>query len=161
MSEIEKTATETTPLNVSDPTTPTAKRNVRSEFSASYHWSAPLPPPDVLARYNEAFPGCAERIVAMAEKQSAHRQNIESRVINGNIYSQKVGLWLGFVLAFVVISSGAWLVYDGRIAWGAGFIGIPLVALVSVFVLGKRDQNRQLRQSQPEENPQQKLPFPE
>jgi uncharacterized membrane protein len=119
-----------------------------------------LPRPEVLAKYNEAFPGCAERIVAMAEQQSAHRQKIESTVINGNVYSQKTGLWLGFVLALIVISSGAWLVCTGRVEWGAGFISVPLIALVSVFVLGKRDQNRQLNSTEAE-NPQQKLPFPE
>jgi uncharacterized membrane protein len=119
-----------------------------------------LPHPDILIKYNEAFPGCAERIVAMAEGQSVHRQKLESTVVNGNVYSQKTGLWLGFVLALIVISSGAWLVYTGRVEWGAGFISVPLIALVSVFVLGKRDQNRELKSSQAE-NPQQKLPFPE
>jgi uncharacterized membrane protein len=123
-------------------------------------WSAPLPRPEVLAKYNEAFPGCAERIVAMAEQQSVHRHKIESAVINGNVYSQKAGLWLGFALALIVISSGAWLVYEGRVEWGAGFISIPLITLVSVFVLGKRDQNRQLANSRPEDS-QQKLPFPD
>lgn len=96
----------------------------------------------------------------MAEEQSAHRQRIESEVINGNVYSQKVGLWLGFILALIAISSGAWLVYMGKMAWGAGFIGIPLVTLVSIFVLGKRDQNKQLAETRPEDA-QQKLPFPE
>lgn len=123
-------------------------------------WSAPLPRPEVLAKYNAAFPGCAERIVAMAEQQSAHRQKIESEVISGNVYSQKTGLWLGFILALIVISSGAWLVYNGRVEWGAGFISVPLIALISVFVLGKRDQNRQLSNTQAED-PQQNLPFPE
>jgi len=96
----------------------------------------------------------------MAEAQSAHRQKIESEVVTGNVYSQKTGLWLGFILALIVISSGAWLVYTGRAEWGAGFISVPLVALVSVFVLGKRDQNRQLSATQGK-SPQQELPFPE
>jgi len=96
----------------------------------------------------------------MAEQQSSHRHLIESAVINGNVYSQKVGLWLGFVLAFVVILSGAWLVYIGRVAWGAGFVGVPLITLVSIFVLGKKDQNKQLLESKPEVT-QQRLPFPD
>jgi uncharacterized membrane protein len=133
-------------------------RGISAELT--YSWSAPLPHPEMLIKYNEAFPGCAERIVAMAEAQSLHRQKLESTVVNGNVYSQKTGLWLGFILALIVISSGVWLVYTGRIEWGAGFISVPLIALVSVFVLGKRDQNRELERSQVED-PQQKLPFPE
>lgn len=96
----------------------------------------------------------------MAEKQSAHRQKIEADVIEGNISSQKTGLWLGFILALIVILLGAWLVYNGRVGWGAGFVSGPLIALVSVFVIGKRDQNRQLAENRPE-SAQQKLPFPE
>lgn len=156
MSEIDKQHTDSSSYAASSEEQPTI-----SELRAfASFWSAPLPRPEILAKYNEAFPGCAERIVAMAEEQSSHRQKIEAAVINGNVYSQKMGLWLGFVLALIVISSGAWLVYNGRVEWGAGFISVPLIALVSVFVLGKRDQNRQLVNSQPE-SPQQRLPFPE
>ncbi|HXE09290.1 MAG TPA: DUF2335 domain-containing protein, partial [Acidobacteriaceae bacterium] len=126
MSELDKRHEESLPPRADLP----SLRAARAEFM--YSWSAPLPHPELLKKYNEAFPGCAERIVAMAEAQSAHRQKIESEVVNGNVYSQKTGLWLGFVLALIVISSGAWLVYNGRIEWGAGFIGVPLIALVSV-----------------------------
>ena len=66
-------------------------------MAAAFSWSAPLPPPDLLKQYNEVFPGCAERIVAMAESQSSHRQQVESNVIAGNVTSQTTGLWLGFI----------------------------------------------------------------
>jgi uncharacterized membrane protein len=88
-------------------------------MEASFSGSAPLPPPDLLKQYNEVFPGCAERIVAMAKGQSTHRQHTESKVIGGNISSQRTGLWLGFVLALIVILSGALLVYTGHMVWGA------------------------------------------
>ena len=159
MAEIDESNSETSSLYPADSNIPSIVGEHRAQFAS--FWSAPLPRPEILAKYNEAFPGCAERIVAMAEQQGAHRQRIELQVINGNVYSQKVGLWLGFFLALIVISSGAWLVYDGRIAWGAGFIGIPLIGLVSIFVLGKRDQNRELSHKHPEQTSQQKLPFPE
>jgi uncharacterized membrane protein len=121
-------------------------------MEASFSWSA-----------NEVFPGCAERIVAMAESQSIHRQQIESQVVGGNVSSQRTGLWLGFLLSLIVILSGAWLVYTGHVAWGAVFAGFPLVSLVSVFVFGKRQQTRQLEshEGRHQEQSQRKLPFPE
>lgn len=132
-------------------------------MAAAFSWSAPLPPPDLLKQYNEVFPGCAERIVAMAESQSSHRQQVESKVIAGNVTSQTTGLWLGFILALIVILSGAWLVYTGHVAWGAAFAGFPLVSLVSVFVLGKRQQTKQLESHQGDikASSQRDLPFPE
>ena len=138
-------------------------RATAMRMEASFSWSAPLPPPDLLKQYNEVFPGCAERIVAMAESQSSHRQQVEGKVVGGNVSSQKTGLWLGFVLALIVILSGTWLVYTGHLAWGAAFTGFPLVSLVSVFVFGKRQQIRQLESHQGNiQMPSQRdLPFPE
>lgn len=130
---------------------------IRAEVTAL--WSAPLPRPEVLAEYNQAFPGCAERIVAMAEEQSRHRRTMEATIVRGNVYSQKVGLWLGFFLALIVISCGAWLVYSGRAGWGAGLITLPLVSLVSVFVFGKREQRKQLEKAEQDDD-QKDLPFP-
>ncbi len=132
------------------------------EMRASLSWSAPLPPPAVLKQYNSVFPGCAERIVALAESQAAHRQAMETNVIKANIASQRTGLWLGFFLALIVILLGSWLVYTGHIGWGAFFTGFPLVSLISVFVIGKQQQHRQLTAHQQQASSQQReLPFPE
>lgn len=47
--------------------------------------SAPLPEPSELAAYNQIIPNGADRIMKMAEAQTAHRIEIEKTVI----YSQK------------------------------------------------------------------------
>ena len=44
---------------------------IRSEFSG------PIPPPNIIKGYEEVLPGSADRILAMAEKQSNHRQEME------------------------------------------------------------------------------------
>ena len=45
-----------------------------TEFTAL---SGPLPPPEMLAQYEEILPGAAERILSMAERQAEHRQKME------------------------------------------------------------------------------------
>ena len=45
-----------------------------AEFTAL---SGPLPPPEMLAQYEEILPGAAERILSMAERQAEHRQKLE------------------------------------------------------------------------------------
>ena len=138
------------------------QRSTTVTMEASYVWAAPLPPPAILKQYNEVFPGCAERIVALAEHQALHRQGMEAKVILGNVRSQATGMWLGFTLALIVILSGAWLVYTGHIGWGAFFTGFPLISLVSVFVIGKQQQRRQLKSHEGQPEPtQRELPFPE
>jgi uncharacterized membrane protein len=41
-------------------------------FIASARFSGPLPPPAILAQYNNAVPNAAERILKMAEKEQSH-----------------------------------------------------------------------------------------
>ena len=45
----------------------------------------PLPDPADLARYDEIVAGGAERIMRMAEKQAAHRQDLERAVVSADI----------------------------------------------------------------------------
>ena len=108
-------------------------------------WSAPLPPPDVLAKYNEAFPGCAERIVNAADTQAKHRQHLETITVEGNVRSQSRGQWMAFVLALVILLGGFLLIYLNKDILGTAFVGGDLVAMLGVFIYGKRDQRQQLR----------------
>jgi uncharacterized membrane protein len=62
-----------TPLQSSE----TAVFAQKTELSYSVH-SGPLPPPEDLAKYNMIVPDAAERILRMAEKQQAHRMELET-----------------------------------------------------------------------------------
>lgn len=108
-------------------------------------WSAPLPPPDVLAKYNEAFPGCAERIVNAADTQAKHRQHLETITIEGNVRSQTRGQWMAFILALVILLGGFLLIYLNKDILGTVFIGSDIAATIGIFIYGKRDQRQQLR----------------
>ena len=80
----------------------------------------------------------------MAESQHNHRQALEKTVVSSNVFSQKVGLILGFVIAMTAIGGGIWLSSKGM--GGAGLTAIigALAALVGVFVYGKKQQSKEL-----------------
>lgn len=79
----------------------------RAESLVSVQYRGPLPPPAVLVKYNQAFPDCAERIVAMAERQAAHRQALESNALAGKLTAERRGQALGFALALTAIMAAA------------------------------------------------------
>ena len=60
---------------------PTPKERTLIAKLNAQHFSGPLPPPLVLVQYNEAVPDAADRIIKMAESQSSHRQNLETKVL--------------------------------------------------------------------------------
>jgi uncharacterized membrane protein len=104
-------------------------------------FSGPLPPPQMLAQYNDIVPNGAERIVAMAEKQQTHRQNIEARAVKGNLTDQRLGLLLGFAVMMSVAGAGFWCVVHGKDTAGLtallGSIGGPVAA----FIYGRKKQS--------------------
>jgi uncharacterized membrane protein len=111
---------------------------------AMARFSGPLPPPEALERYNQILPGSAERLIAMAESQHSHRQELEKHVIHSNVSAQRLGTILGFIVAMTVIIGGVYLVHEGKSGEGLAAILTALAALVGVFVYSKYEQQKDL-----------------
>lgn len=118
--------------------------------------SAPLPEPSELAVYNQIIPNGADRIMKMAEAQTAHRIEIEKTVI----YSQKNQAFRGQVFGLIVglggLSLATFAAMNGH-DWFGGAIGSgTLVSLVYVFVQSREKQEEELgekrQQIQPGQN---------
>ncbi len=111
-------------------------------------FSGPIPPPEALEKYNRVLPTAAERIMAMAESQSAHRQKMETRVIESVIRRSYLGLTFGFILGLLVVTAGIVLIYLGRPIEGSVVSGSTIVGLVSTFIYGTKTRREQIRQKQ-------------
>ena len=130
--------------------------------SITESFQGPLPPPSALAQYNEAFPGCAERIVAMAEQQLAHRQALEARAVDGKLTAQRNGQLLGFVVVLVaLIGGGALIAFDKDVSGLTAILG-ALGSLVAVFVYGRWKDAEERREKRADfAAPQLRLPYEE
>lgn len=134
--------------NTASNDTTVATRRVRSstaqiELQQSI-WQGPLPPPQALAAYEKVKPGFAERILALAEKEAAHRHELdnallaqESKVAACAPIERRRGQWLGFSLAGFVLITGAAFAVGGYPTQGATIIVGTVVSLAAVFVIGR------------------------
>lgn len=106
-------------------------------------FSGPLPPPEILKRFDEVIPGSAERIIKMAEGQFAHRTELERKVIASDISRSRLGQILGFIIAVVgLICSAIISIYGNQIA--GTILGIStLGSLVGVFMYGSRTRSQE------------------
>jgi uncharacterized membrane protein len=127
--------------NKSKQLTPFQPRNIQQTASASIEqFSGPLPHPTILKQYDEVLPGGAERIVAMAERQSAHRQQLEKMVVESNCRNERSGTILGFVICMTTIGGGFYLILRGMDSGGIAAIVSSLAGLIFAFVYGKKKQ---------------------
>lgn len=93
----------------------------------------------------------------MAERQAAHRQGIENRVIDSSIAREKWGQVIGAGLYVTTVASGTLLILKGYDASGLAAIIGATVAAVSVFVVGKRKRTSELAQKDAANPPRQRV----
>lgn len=99
-------------------------------------WSGPIPPPDMLQRFDEIVPGAAGRILDTAEKQAYHRMRMEETVIEGDSRRSYLGLIAGFILSAATIAGGIFLIMNDHDWAGGLLVGGNLAGLAGVFVYG-------------------------
>ncbi len=114
-------------------------------FQLQVEQSGPLPAPEVLARYEQSFPGSADRIIKMAESEMAHRQGLESASIVAQAKDLAAGrseIRIGQIGALVITTvnfcCGTYAATHGAQAFGGILSGSTVIALVSAFLYRQR-----------------------
>lgn len=109
----------------------------------SYSFSGPLPPPEVMGLYEQLIPGAAERLLTAFENQQNHRHSLENRVVDAGVRRSWAGLWCALAVALAGIAvAGLAVIYAQQ--WAASVIGGgTLVGLVTVFVTGRSQQEKE------------------
>ena len=109
---------------------------------ASYSFSGPLPPPELMEKYEKVSKGAAHRIIKMAEGQSNHRQKIEKDVIKSNIFNEKMGMFLAAGLTAIFITAGTVLIILDKSV--AGYISLfgPSGFHAYNYIMKKKEENK-------------------
>jgi len=130
--------------------------------SVEMAFQGPIPPPQVLKGYDQLIPGAADRILTMAENQSAHRRQMETKVVDGQIEDDRAErreARLGQVFALVIVVAA--MVCAVLINWlnpglsggisSSVIGGGGLVSLVTVFILGRRAKSPEAEETPDEQ----------
>ena len=105
--------------------------------------SGPLPPASELAEYEEVLPGAADRIFRMAEGQSEHRSDLESRMLQQEGQRSLGGIVAGTVLTLGFEGIALAAVLGDRLWFAVAFGAFPISAIVSAFVYGTRSRRQE------------------
>ncbi|BCT76941.1 hypothetical protein SCMU_27830 [Sinomonas cyclohexanicum] len=109
-------------------------------FAYEYRHSGPLPSAADLAAYKAIDPELPREILEMAKREQSHRHQMDRDELREGVSVTKRGQSLGFWIAVVVMAVAVVLGLAGQ-PWVAGLLGtVDLVALVTVFVLGRSER---------------------
>jgi uncharacterized membrane protein len=113
-------------------------------------FEGPIPHPTILRQYEQIFSGAAERILSMAEKQSQHRQKIESDIVNSDIANERRGMNYSLFITLGLMLIGAFLIYLNHDV--AGYLSLfgPSVFHAGNYIYKKLSEGRELRNKERE-----------
>ncbi|MFZ4647498.1 MAG: DUF2335 domain-containing protein [Gemmataceae bacterium] len=105
-------------------------------------YSGPVPHAHEMLRYQQIDPSFPERFVRMAENQSRHRQELETRVIDYDFKLKRTGqdyALFSVVFGLLIALVFAWI---GALTIAAIVAGTTVVGVVTAFVVGRVLQNK-------------------
>jgi uncharacterized membrane protein len=79
----------------------------------------------------------------MAERQSAHRIDLEKRVITADIRRSNFGLAAGLIVALAFLVGSVVLVLSGYAVEGTIFATVDIAGLVATFVYGTERRRKE------------------
>jgi uncharacterized membrane protein len=136
---------------------PDTQEKVRRFISMSY--TGPIPPPWMLGQFNKVEPGAAKQILDDAHAEHLHRREMEKadfehardmgrRQLAAAVWESRAGQIFAFVIAILVIGTGAWLIYNDKSGYGFALILLELGGIAAAFLYNDRRQRPENQQAQ-------------
>lgn len=113
-------------------------------------YSGPIPPPEILEKYENLAPGTAEKLINQTLRQSEHRMNIENKVIDSKISDSKLGIILGFILGLVALIGSFYLISIGKDIVGVGVLIISIGSGVANFIYATKSNREERKEKRKE-----------
>lgn len=105
-------------------------------------FKGPLPHPEILKGYDIIVPGAAERILAMAEKEQAHRIESDKYIIEEQMTQFKRGQMMGFILCLILIVVAIVFAFLGHVVLATIILSGTIVSLAVIFVLRQKPDTK-------------------
>lgn len=140
---------DTSSYSATSPDAITPDTRIIATFQETQISTSPLPPPELLAQYDQIINNGAERIMKMAEAQQEGylRERRIASETNRDIAIRKLkyldrGQIFGFIISLILIGLAAVFVFTDHDTMAYCLFSIGIVSLVALFLPGKNISRR-------------------
>jgi len=130
---------------MSPSTGPQSSTVIAKSTTITRKYSGPLPPPEILAEYEELLPGASQRVFEHMEREQAHRHLMDNRdqdsrdETEGNLYTTaRRGQTMAFIVTLVMVGAACGLAAYGFTAAAVAIGGLGLGQIVLGFLNQKK-----------------------
>lgn len=113
-------------------------RTFIANFAFETKWKSIIPPPDILNTYNKVFENGGRQLFLEFQKELDHRIAMDKITIPEQLKQARSGQIFAFIIALTFLAASFILVVLGHGIYGTIIGSVNLVALVTLFVLNKR-----------------------
>ena len=117
-------------------------------------WHYPLPPPEILEKYNDIVPNMAERLLSNLEFQTKHRCEIEKHVIFSRSSNMKRGQYIAGIISIAVIVVATYLAVNGHPILAGSIVGFDFIGLTSAYCVGQYTQREERAKKKTQREPE-------
>jgi uncharacterized membrane protein len=99
--------------------------------------SAVLPSPQATEAYERSINNAGERLLRLVESESAHRHELEKKIVSSDLFRANLGLIAGIMMAVGVSSASLAAIFQGKQIGGVAGIGATAALIGGTFRVRK------------------------
>ena len=117
---------------------------VRGEY-----FEGPFPPPEILAQYEELYPGLVDRIFRYAESEQTQRHRIQDKQVDTEGFDVRSHFWAHCLTSVCITSmyitllaAGCYALYLGHIKTALAIFAAPIArVMVAMTLMFRKERN--------------------
>ena len=95
--------------------------------------NAVLPPPQAIEAYERSIENAGERLLRLVESETAHRHELERKIVSSDLFRANLGLIAGILMAVGVSSASLAAIFQGKQIVGVIGIGATAALIGGAF----------------------------
>jgi uncharacterized membrane protein len=111
-------------------------KSLISSIKQQYNYM--LPESDIIAEYEELYPGTLEKLLDMAKQEQEHRHEMDKLMLKRHDQAVAMGRVYAMILSALVFAIAGFLTWSGNVMTALLFASLPFGVVITLFRQAKK-----------------------